>query len=467
MPLLSTWLAAATIAAPGAPSAAHPPIDPAAQEPPCCASTPVLLRASRIIVRPGEVLKDAAVLVVDGRIEKVAPGLAAPEGAEVIEGEVICAGFLDPWSSLGVTRDCVLDGRADAASRTADGFDPHGSAYTREEALAAGVVAVRAQGGTRSDLAGVGAWFSTGPGDKACGLVLVDDACVGARVGISERGKVDVFDRIDQVDKLVNKLRSGWDYSIDQTEYRHAMQEWREKIAKEEAKLEKDFKKAKKAREKAIEEAEEKDKEHKEKSYKEDKPPKPPKYDAEKEVLARLANGEMPLVVEMHRVAELREFLALTRGLDRLRIVIAGGTEAEAVAEELARRRIPVIVHPAPLGESRPDHLAAHDLALAASLAEAGVPVLLGSGGGAAARDLPLLATLAIGHGLDPEEAFAALTYRAARVLDVADCLGSVQAGRRADLLVLDGDPLAVTTRVRHVLVGGRVVVSPTNQNGK
>jgi imidazolonepropionase-like amidohydrolase len=421
----------------------------------------ILLRAEKVIVRPGEVLENAQVLVVDGRIAAVGTDLTAPEGAEVVDGKVVCAGFLDPWSSLGVTSGSLKDTRADAATRTVDGLDPYGSELAREEARAAGVLVVRVQAGTLASISGYGAWCSTGPGTDLGSLVLLDDATQAAMVGLSSRGTVDVFDRISAADKVGENVRSGLDYGYEWVKYEGELAAWKEATAKAETELEKDFKKAKKDRDKDIEEAEEDGKEFKEKKYKEDKKPSPPKHDAEKAALARVANGEVPLVVECYRAAELRALLAGTAGFDRLRLVIAGGTEALAVADQLAARRIPVIVNPVPLGAGRPDHLAEHDLSLAARLAEEGVPVLLGSGGGPASRDLPLLAATAIGHGLDAEEAFAALTYRAARLLDVADQVGSVQRGRRADLLVLSGEPLALTTSITHVLVGGQVVVAP------
>jgi imidazolonepropionase-like amidohydrolase len=76
-----------------------------------------------------------------------------------------------------------------------------------------------------------------------------------------------------------------------------------------------------------------------------------------------------------------------------------------------------------------------------------------------ASRDLPLLASLAVGHGLEPERALEALTLGAARALDAGDRIGSLEQGKDADLLVLDGEPLATTTRVQYVISGGELVV--------
>jgi imidazolonepropionase-like amidohydrolase len=313
---------------------------------------------------------------------------------------------------------------------------------------------------------------------------VADDAALAMSIGVSvdsgqtftrlpdgtfiiESGAqaVDVFDRVSAVDKVIGNIETGRSYRESEVEYRHELEEWQKTIDESVKELEDDFKKAKKDRDKKVKEAEEKGKEFKEEKYKEDKKPRAPKYDENKAALARIAEGEIPLVVEVHREAELRNLLEGTKQFTRLRMIIAGGTEALTCVEELAARRIPVIVWPALRGTARMDEHSDHSLALAAKLAEAGVPVLLGSGGrdATATRDLPLLASLAVGHGLAREKAFEALTLGAARAFDVQDRLGSIELGKDADLLVLDGMPLEANSRVRYVMCGGRLAITPEN----
>lgn len=414
----------------------------------------LFIQSDRIIVRPGHEVA-GAVLVQEGVIVAVGPGLSAPEGARTIRGEVVCAGFLDSWSSLGMDADSAGDQRTSPSTRALDGLDPWSSDPLLRDSLEAGVTALRVQAGLEADFGGLSAVVSNGTGEA-----LLEDAGLAATVGCSRSGRVpDVFDRIEQVDKLVGQIEAGIAYREAQVEFEKKLAEWQEAIAKSEEELDKDFKKAKKKREEEIAEAEEKDKEFKEKKYKEDKKPEPPRPDPDKEVLARVGMGEIPLVVEVHRAPELRELLAKTEPFGRLRLVLAGASEALPFAEELARRHVPVIVWPAPLPRPRPSELKELDLDLAAELADAGVRVLFGSGGEGAARDLPVLAALAVGHGLERDLALAALTTAPAESFDLAHRLGSVERGKDADLLVLDGDPLDVATRVRFVVRRGAVVV--------
>jgi imidazolonepropionase-like amidohydrolase len=423
------------------------------------------VRAKHLIVSPGRVLENGCVLIQEGRILRVGVDLEAPAGARRLEGQVVCASFIDAWSGLGIERESREADDTSPATRAVDALDPYSGDHLREEALRAGVTIARVQTGAESAFGGLGAVVRLVPGLARDAAVILDEAVLGTSVGVSGRRRgIDVFDRVEQLDKFVDQLDAGRKYREDWLEYEKELAEWQEEIAKKEKELEGDFKKAKKDREKDLEEAKEKDKEFKEKKYKEDKKPKKPKFDADREVLARVADGLLPTIVHANRFSEIRGILDRTEDFDRLRLILAGGTWAADLADGLAARRIPVLLSPAPLGARGDGAIEGHDLGLAARLDEAGVEVLIGSGGvDGATRDLPLLAALAIGHGLDRETAFAALTLGAARALDVADRLGSLERGKDADLLVLDGEPLLGTTSVRYVVSAGRVVVSPEN----
>ncbi|MFT5050701.1 MAG: imidazolonepropionase-like amidohydrolase [Chlamydiales bacterium] len=426
----------------------------------------LFLSAARVIIRPGEVLENGKVLVQDGQIVAVGADLEPPEGVREVRGEVICAAFLDPWSALGLSGTAARDTSTSAATRSVDSLDVYSSEDLRIDAVRAGVTTTRSQVGERSAIGGVGVVLRILPGLTNDEAVVLEEANLAATVGLSEKGQpAGVFDRIKAIDKLVREIEGGQKYAEDRVEYRYELEEWQKEITEKEAELEKDFKKAKKDRAKDQKKAEDKGKDFKEKRYKEDKKPKAPSFDSDKEIMARAVDGELALVVHANRASELRELLKATEGFDRLRLVIVGGTAALHVADELAERDIPVIVWPAPFGIGGPDEYDGHDLSLAGRLDAAGVDVLIGSGGGAnTSRDLPLLAGLAIGHGLPREEAFAALTERAARVFDVADRQGTVEVGNDAELLVLDGEPLVSTTHVQYVVTGGQLAVTPENR---
>jgi imidazolonepropionase-like amidohydrolase len=419
----------------------------------------LFVRGEKVYVTPLNVIENGAVIVEDGHIVAVGRELEVPAGAVEISGRVVCAGFVDAWGAFGVDGASLEDLRTTYATRTVDALDPYADPELRAELLKAGVTALRLSAGGRAAEGGLGALVRN-QADEA--VVLLADCCVAASVGVVREGRgQDPFDRLAEIDKLVGAIADGQTYLEAKNEHKYELEEWQKAIAEKTAELEKDFKKAAKEREKDEQEAKDEGKEYKPKRYKEDKRPHPPRFDPDKEVLARVADGELPLVVQAHRAAELRNLLQGTEKFARLRLIVAGGTEAMAVAQELAERDIPVIVWPIPIGQQRIDELEQADLALAGELEQAGVRVLFGSGGmhPLASRDLPLLAALAVGHGLERERALEALTLGAAEALDAGDRIGSLEQGKDADLLVLDGEPLATTTRVLYVISGGELVV--------
>jgi imidazolonepropionase-like amidohydrolase len=418
----------------------------------------VAIRAKRIILRPGEELTEGTILIERGVIVAIGKDLSIPAGARVIEGEVACAGFVDPWSSLGLEPGGQADQGVTPATRTVDALDPWFLPDERREALRAGVTTARVQIGRSAAFAGVGALVRTT--EAARTDVVLEDACLAGSVGLTRGGRTpDVFDRIAEVDRLVAALEKGRRYRESQLEFRDELEKWLKAIAEKTAELEKDFKKAKKDREKEEKEAKEKGKEFKEKKYKEDKKPRRVRPDPDDEVLARAVEGEIPLVVEVHRASEIRRLLQKTAPFDRLRLVIAGATEALPFAEELVERDVPIIVWPAPMGAPRADEYQAHDPALAGELARAGVRVLIGSGGGPESRELRLFAALSVGHGMEREAALAAITTLPAQVFDVSTRLGALERGHSGDVLIFDGDPLDSSANLRFVLSRGELVV--------
>jgi imidazolonepropionase-like amidohydrolase len=91
-------------------------------------------------------------------------------------------------------------------------------------------------------------------------------------------------------------------------------------------------------------------------------------------------------------------------------------------------------------------------LALPQTLVQRGVAVAFSAGGNPGA--LRLTAALSMRAGLPEDKALQALTAVPARVLGLDDC-GTLEAGKRADLVVFDGDPLDLGSPLKLVLVGG------------
>ena len=175
------------------------------------------------------------------------------------------------------------------------------------------------------------------------------------------------------------------------------------------------------------------------------------------EAVATVARGELPLLVVADRARAIRDAVAFAEE-HGLRLVVASGRDAAKEADLLAEKKVPVIlnsVQALPVEEDDP-----YDGPFSApgELHRAGVPIAFGTFAASSARVLPYEAATAVAFGLAPEAALRALTLGAAEILGLDDRLGSIDAGKWANLIVTDGDPLEVRTGVRHVIVRGRDV---------
>src|SRR5438067_6205752 len=86
--------------------------------------------------------------------------------------------------------------------------------------------------------------------------------------------------------------------------------------------------------------------------------------------------------------------------------------------------------------------------ACAARLHAARVRFCIRSAGTTNTRNLPYEAAMAASYGLPPDEALKAVTLYPAQILGVADRLGSIEVGKRANLVLTNGDLLQASTHV-------------------
>ena len=166
--------------------------------------------------------------------------------------------------------------------------------------------------------------------------------------------------------------------------------------------------------------------------------------------------GERPVFVLADELEEIESALSWTQK-QKLRAVIVGGRDALLCADLLVERKTPVIltgVHKLP---HRDDSDYDAPFRLPAQLSERGVQFCIATGEEFAhERNLPWHAATAAAFGLDRERAVAAITRDAAEILGVGDRLGTLTVGKRATLLLTDGSPLDLTTRIERAWVEGR-----------
>jgi imidazolonepropionase-like amidohydrolase len=180
----------------------------------------------------------------------------------------------------------------------------------------------------------------------------------------------------------------------------------------------------------------------------------PVKRDAKLEALGMVLRREIPWRQHCHRADDVATALRLAAefGYD---LVLDHGTEAHVIADVVAMRKVPVLIGPLFTSKSKVE-LRGRSLANPRRLAEAGVEISI-------ITDHPVVpinflihqCTLAVKEGLDADTALRAVTLNPAKVLGLAGKLGSLEAGKDADLVLWSGDPLDVMSRAVRVWIGG------------
>lgn len=143
----------------------------------------------------------------------------------------------------------------------------------------------------------------------------------------------------------------------------------------------------------------------------------------------------------------------------KLKPVIVGGRDAPLCADLLKRHSVPVIITGTHAFPKRTDSPYDEAFTLPARLHAAGVKFAIATGDDTAhERNLPYNAAMAVAFGLDHDSAIKSQTLWAAEILGVADQLGSVEPGKSATLIVTDGSPLEVTTKIERAYIDGRLI---------
>jgi len=133
--------------------------------------------------------------------------------------------------------------------------------------------------------------------------------------------------------------------------------------------------------------------------------------------------------------------------------VIVGGEEAHLLAGALKDKKIPVLL--SPILPAYPERIAAGAFALAKQGIAFG---FVSQTPEAAPLSLRLSALALFRLGLPQEEALKTITIQPARILGVADSLGSLEEGKDADLVIFGGEPLDLRSPVEAVYINGRAV---------
>lgn len=188
----------------------------------------------------------------------------------------------------------------------------------------------------------------------------------------------------------------------------------------------------------------------------------PAKRDLRMEALAQVLAGDRIVQHHTHRHNDIATVLRLKEEFG-FRVVVQHGTESWKVARELAAADVPVSITwiDAPGGK---EETIDWNMEMGAILEQAGVDVAFNTDDSVTdSRLLFRAAAIAVRYGMSREKAIEGLTLAPARMLGLEDRIGSLEAGKDADLVVLSGDPLSVYTKVEQTWVEGTMIYDRSN----
>jgi imidazolonepropionase-like amidohydrolase len=378
------------------------------------------LRGAKIYTVSGAPLENATLVIENGRIAAVGKDVAVPADATVVDvaGKVIIPGLIDAASRLFLPPGERSAGSAE--HNVLDAVDFYQRDY--REAVEQGVTTVYVGPPSLGTVNGLGAVIHL----DAAHTVLVKQAALKLTLGASGGDASTALERYQSYPQLKQAFEGARQYAESREKYRKDLADYEQKKAKKE----------------------------------EAKEPTKPKTDLRNEVLARALPGKTPLTVriEVHTADAIALALRLADEF-KLKVVLEQVTEGGAAAAAVAKSGVPAVVGPVFRTGPYPVDYLNHSVSTAADLAAAGVPVAIGSFGDVgASRFLAEAAAYAASRGLTREQALAAVTLGAAKILGIDGTHGSVDKGKVADLAVLSGEPFESGTVVERTWIGGDAV---------
>jgi imidazolonepropionase-like amidohydrolase len=389
------------------------------------------IRNAHIVTVSGADIDNGTMVIRDGKIEAVGAGLTVPSGAQTIDarGLWVYPGMIDAATSIGLvevgqgasgTVDTAEVGDLNPNAKAIVGINPHSAhiAVTRVDGVTSAVS--MPVGGLISGQAAIVNLVGTSPVEMAvvpyAALVINYPRAGGGGGGgfFTPEQPPNLTEALAQANRQLEQIRK---MLRDADAYGRAHEAY--------------------AKDKTL-----------------------PRADQSVllEPLVPYVRGERPVIFRADREVDIRGAIRFAEEM-KLKPIILGGDDAGKIATFLKEKNVPVILTGILDLPSREDDFYDALYENAAKLQQAGVRFCISSGdSGANVRNLPYYAGMAAAFGLPKAEALKAVTLYPAQIMNVADRLGSIEAGKMANIVVTDGDLLETRTHVRHLFIDGRQI---------
>ncbi len=362
----------------------------------------VLYIADKVYTMDGEPLSPGQVYVVDGKIKAVGSqvdvGDAQPETVQLGAGSVLMPGLVDAYSQSGLGDDGTdeITDEVTVDFQTLRSVDWDGTSLRRQ--LQQGTTTICLCPGRQNVFAGVAAIVKTHAGDDEQLSVVLGDGPLVANLCSDPASGNQARSRPDSifVRQPTNRMGVVW-----------IMRNTFDKVKRGSA-------------------------------------------DASLQNLQEVMDGKRPLLMFARMSHDLNTVSTLADEFGFSPILV-GGHEAYKVREMIAERKYPVILEGTTIGSIRGPEQSEICWNQPGLLAQSGIEFAI------AGESLLEQARFAVRFGLDPQLALQAITTTPAKILGLQQRVGTISAGKDADLIALTGEPLKITTSIRWVMVNGQI----------
>ncbi|QOR36112.1 amidohydrolase [Clostridium sp. 'deep sea'] len=383
----------------------------------------LLIKNARIYTVAGPVIENGSIVIENGKIKEIGENITINETActEVInaEGKIITPGFIDAHSHLSLWESSIGFEGSDGNEAThpitphmrgLDAINPFD--ITFEEARNAGVTAVAAGPGSANVIGGTFVAIKTFPAKRADELVIKDPVAMKCAFGENPK-------RFYGTQGKTPSTRMATAGLFRETLFKAKQYLYKLENAKEASKK--------------------------------------PKYDAKLEALIPVLKREIPLKAHAHRADDMFTALRIAKEFN-LKITLEHATEGHLIADELAKENVYCIVGPS-FGHKSKFELQNLTFDTPAILHKAGIKIAITTDAPVIplAR-LPLMAGIAVEHGLNEDQALKAITINAAEAVGIEDRVGSLEVGKDADLVIFNNKPFNTNSKVYMTIINGKVV---------
>jgi imidazolonepropionase-like amidohydrolase len=402
--------------------------------PAAVAQDSLAIRGATIIPISGDRIENGTIVIVDGRIAAVGSDVEIPVEAKVIDGtgKVVMPGIINVHSAAGMSQSNEQNPFVPFLS-VVDSIDPVSDFF--EESRRNGVTTAAVVPGNSTMIGGKSAIVKTA-GEFVNDMVVKRDA--GLKISLQPASGSSRMSHIAKLRRALEKARDA--DSADEDDAKSD--------EKDESKSE------------SSDDAEKKDPSAKTTSQ----PSASAQKETEKatrEALKQLMDGKMTAIIYCPAAMDVTHAIAL---IDEFKLtpILVLGRECYKAASIVAQRKLPVILDSTLVyWRTDPQTRADEKIVLPKIFSDAGASFVFSasdSGTSLGTHYFWYQAATAVKYGMSENDALRTLTLDAAKLLGIDDAVGSIEEGKDADLVILTGDPLDVSTWVDTTIVGGKVV---------